>query len=53
MSAELDDLEFPPGSQKRQEEEARLARENSPVAETTVVVEEPGKVPEEVWRGNG
>lgn len=49
------DLEFPPGSQKRQEEIWRREKLETdtpePVAEVPVV--EPDKVPESVWRGNG
>jgi hypothetical protein len=49
MTQEEFDLEFPPGSQKRQEEIWRLEKESTPE-----IAPEPddGKVPESVWRGN-
>jgi hypothetical protein len=52
---DLDNTEFPQGSQKRQNEVWRLealdAANAAPVSQDSPP--EPGKVPEEVWRGNG
>lgn len=46
---ELDSVEYPEGSQKRQEKEAELAREASKAEELV----RGSDVPEEQWRGNG
>lgn len=51
--ADLDDAEFPPGSQKRQEKERELEHAKAASSELTKIDGEPEKVPEEVWRGSG